>query len=116
MKHIKQALIQRSIGFVKRLSSSRKGVLRSAFGIFRKDCRTITGSNIRNIMLESKAYQFEQLSKANIGKLKFHPAPPEEQWRITVIKDLLDIRDGMCDNIGWSKHDIDSTLEHLCTT
>jgi hypothetical protein len=116
MQHIKQALIQRSIGFMKRLSSSRKGVLRNAFGIFRNDCRTTTGSNIRNIMLESKTYQFEQLSMNDLRLVKFHPAPPEEQWRIPVIKDLLDIRDGISDGIGWDKEDVDATLEFLCTT
>ena len=115
MPHIKQALIQRSVGFMKRLSSSRKDVLRKTFEICKKDCRTTTGSNIRNIMLESKVNSFEQLSKTDLKMLKFHPAPQEDQWRIPLIKDLVDIRDGISDVIGWSKDELEASLDFLCT-
>ena len=57
--HIRSGLIQRSIGFMKRLVTSRKSVLRYAFEIFSKDCRSTTGSNLRNILLETEAYRFE---------------------------------------------------------
>ena len=116
MPHIKQALIQRSVGFMKRLSSSQKDVLRKAFEICKKDCRTTTGSNIRNIMLESKVNSFDQLSKTDLKMLEFHPTPQEDQWRIPLIKDLVDIRDGISDVIGWSKDDLQASLDFLCTT
>ena len=116
MQHIKSALRQRFIGFMKRLASSRKSVLRHAFKVFSKDCRSTTGSNVRNILLESGAVLFEQLSMSDIRRIEFHPTPTEEQWRISVINDLIDIRDGMEDDIGWTKDDINETLEYLCTT
>ena len=117
MKHIRSALIQRSVGFMKKLGSSRKNVLRDAFRIFSKDCRTTTGSNLRNILLENNVVHLEQLTKDAIRRtVKFHPAPAEEQWRIPVIQDLIDIRDGTSGDVGWSKDEIDSTLEYLCTT
>ena len=113
---IKSALRSRFIGFMKRLASSRKSVLRHAFKVFSKDCRSTTGANLRNILLESGALLFEQLSMSDIKRIEFHPTPAEEQWRISVINDLIDIRDGMDDDIGWTKDDIDETLEYLCTT
>ena len=116
MQHIKSALIQRSIGFMKRLASSRKSVLRHAFNRFSRDCRTTTGSNVRNILLETGSQLFDQLSMINIRKIRFHPTPVEEQWRISVIRDLLDIRDGMDDDVGWTKEEVDETLQYLCTT
>ena len=116
MQHIKSALRSRFIGFMKRLASSRKSVLRHAFKVFSKDCRSTTGANVRNILLESGALLFEQLSMSDIKRIEFHPTPAEEQWRISVINDLIDIRDGMDDDIGWTKDDINETLEYLCTT
>ena len=71
---------------------------------------------MRNILLESGAVLFEQLSMSDIRRIEFHPTPTEEQWRISVINDLIDIRDGMDDDIGWTKDDINETLEYLCTT
>ena len=116
MQHIKSALRQRFIGFMKKLASSRKSVLRHAFQVFSKDCRTTTGSNVRNILLERGAHLLEQLSMNEIRKIKFQPIPVDEKWRISLIQDLLDIRDGLDDDIGWTKNDIDETLEYLCTT
>ena len=116
MQHIKSALRQRFIGFMKRLASSRKSVLRHAFKVFSKDCRSTTGANVRNILLESGAVLFEQLSMSDIRRIEFHRTPTEEQWRISVINDLINIRDGMDDDIGWTKDDINETLEYLCTT
>ena len=116
MQNIKSALTQRSIGFMKRLASSRKSVLRHAFNRFSRDCRTTTGSNVRNILLETGSQLFDQLSTNDSRKIEFHPTPVEEQWRISIIRDLLDIRDGMGDNVGWTSEEIDETLEYLCTT
>ena len=108
--------IESALRFTKRLASSRKSVLRHAFKVFSKDCRSTTGANVRNILLESGALLFEQLSMSDIKRIEFHPTPAEEQWRISVINDLIDIRDGMDDDIGWTKDDINETLEYLCTT
>ena len=101
---------------MKRLGSSLKNGLKEAFRIFSKDCRTTTGSNLRNMLLENNVVHLEQLTKEAIRRtVKFHPAPAEEQWRIPVIQDLIDIRDGTSGDIGWSKDEIESTLEYLYT-
>ena len=52
----------------------------------------------------------------DIRNIKFHPNPVKNQWRISVIHDLLDIWDGMGDDVGWTKEDLDETLEYLFTT
>ena len=44
------------------------------------------------------------------------PVPDEERWRIPIIQDLLDVRDGTNGDIGWSKEEIDATLDYLCVT
>ena len=94
MPHIKQALIQRSVGFIKRLSSSRKGVLRIVFATFKKDCRTTKGSK-----------------EHYVGE---HPL--DDQWRIPLMKNLMDIWDGISDGIGWGKDELEATIDFLCTT
>ena len=116
MPHIRSGLIQRSIGFMKRFVTSRKSVLGYAFEIFSKDCRSTTGSNLRNILLETEAYRFEDLVLKDLRKIKFMPVPDEERWRIPIIQDLLDVRDGTNGDIGWSKEEIDATLDYLCVT
>ena len=58
----------------------------------------------------------DALSPNAIKKLKFQPVPEGEQWRINVIKDLVEIREGLSSDIGWSKEDLNFALELLTTS
>ena len=115
MKHIKQALMKRFLGFTDKLSSSRKGVLRNAYNMFKTDCRSTTGSNIRNIMLECNADPSTPMH-TEVKKLQFHPALPEDEWRIGFINDLIAIRDGRDTDVEITRDELDIILEYLCTT
>ena len=116
MKHIKTSLMQRFVGFTKKISSSRKNILRNAFNIFKSDCRCTTGYNLRTIMVECDMDTIDDLSPNAIKRLKFQPVPEGEQWRISVIRDLVEIREGFNSDIGWSKEDLNFALELLTTS
>ena len=115
MPHIRQALISRFVGFTSKLLSSKKEVLRNVFEVLRKDCRSTTGANIRNIKLECNSGPSEQLSAERVSSLKFHPVPQEEEWRIDFVKDLMSMRDNGMDDNTMSKDELITMLEHLCT-
>ena len=115
MNHIKQALMKRFLGFTDKLSSSRKGVLRNAYNMFKTDCRSTTGSKIRNIMLGCNAVPSTPMH-TEVKKLQFHPAIPEDEWRIGFINDLIAIRDGRDTDVDITRDELDIILEYLCTT
>ena len=116
MPHIRQALISRFVGFICKLASSKKEVLRSTFDVLKGDCRSTTGANIRNIRLESQTGLSEQLSAKCVSELKFHPVPPEEEWRINLVKDLMSMRENGIDVDNMNKDELSTMLEYLCTT
>ena len=116
MPHIKMSLMQRFVGFTRKLSSSRKAILRNAFEVFKTDCRSTTGFNLRTIMLECNMSTIDSLSQTAIKGLEFRPTPKEDEWRIHIIRDLLEIREGLKTEIGWSSEDLSHTLEFLTTT
>ena len=116
MPHIRQALIRRFVGFVDQLSSSKKEVLRNAFESLKADCRSTTGANIRNIMLECNADLLKPPSADEVKNLKFQPVPSGEEWRIDVIKHLLKIRDNGMEDAALNNDELTTMLEHLCTT
>ena len=115
MPHIRQALMKRFLGFTEKIASSRKSVLKRAYNIFKADCRSTTGSNIRNIMLECNAVPSTPLC-TEVEKLQFKPVPPDDEWRIGFISDLIGIRDGGDTDVGINRDELDIMLEHLCTT
>ena len=116
MPHIRQALISRFVGFICKLASSRKEVLRRTFDVLKGDCRSTTGANIRNIRLESQTGLSEQLSAKCVSELKFHPVPPEEEWRIDLVKDLMSMRENGIHVDTMNKDELITMLEYLCTT
>ena len=115
MPHIRQALMKRFLGFTEKLATSRKSVLKRAYNIFKADCRSTTGSNIRNIMLECNAIPSTPLC-TEVEKLQFKPVPPDDKWRIGFISDLIGIRDGGDTDVGINRDELNIMLEHLCTT
>ena len=70
MQHIKMSLMQRFVGFTRKLSSSKKNVLRHAFEVFKTDCRSTTGFNLRTIMLECNLATIDALSQTAIRGLE----------------------------------------------
>ncbi len=112
--HIKRAILQRFVSFSTKLALSRKKVISNTYRLIRNDCRSTIGANIRNILLENGVDGKREIQKDDIKEFK--ETPDEDKWRIGVIKDLIDIRDGLMEPIGWTSQDVKDMLTHLCTT
>ena len=115
IEHMKRMFFKSFTSFTRKLSSSPKKAVRNVFELIRNDCRSITGSNIRNIKIDCTANPIRPFSEIDIEKKTFFPAPSEAVWKIPLIQDLIDMRDGEKHDAGWTKEDINFTLEYLCT-
>ena len=62
---------------------------------------SITGKNIRQILAETGQ---SDIFKININEMKktfkFNPISDEEQWRVNLIKELTDVRQGALHVVG----------------
>ena len=56
-RHIKFSLMKRFINFTHKILNSTKTSLKILYNCIKKDCRSITGNNLRNIMLQQKRQQ-----------------------------------------------------------
>ena len=116
MPHIRQALMSRFLSFTSKLATSKKEILRSAYEALRTDCRSTTGENIRNIMLECNTGLLDQSMAEDVKRWKFQPVPPGQEWRIDVVKDIISMRDNRRDGDIVSKDELNAILEYICTT
>ena len=114
-KHVKRSIFKAFMSFVKKLQFSPKQVVRDVFLLIKEDCRSTTGSNIRNIYLDCAVDQVRPFAKVDIEKKDFFPAPADSAWRVPLIRDLINMRDGDSNASGWTKEEMDFTLEYLCT-
>ena len=103
-KHMFVQLVQNYLGFVDRIKKSSKKILRVLFGICKEDVRTVTGCNLRNILLLTKAPDIDVLKKNDVRNLVYREADDNDAWRINLAKEIFEMRNGITEPIpGWKK-------------
>ena len=103
------------LSFTRKLETSPKAAVREIYAIVKNDCRSVTGANLRNINLECMVDPSRPYSDVSVQKKQFFPTPPDAEWKISLIQDLIDMRDGGGDST-WNKEEINDALEYLCTS
>ena len=114
MEHAKKTLFKAFLSFTRKLESSPKTPVRDVYAAVKSDCRSVTGANLRSISVECAADPSRPFSEISMEKHQFFPIPPDEQWKVSMVQELIEMRDEN-ENI-WGKEEIDDTLEYLCTS
>ena len=112
--HIIFSLWKRLMKFTTSIALNQKVVLRNVFHIIKRDCRTITGRNLRNIMLASGNTLYDKKIHYCISKMKYHPIPDQESWRVHLIKELLDTERGISKIEDFTKEELDAIKDFAC--
>ena len=110
--HVSRLLVRRYLSFIKNVEISKKTPLKTLLGIVKRDVRSITGSNLRRIMILSGKQSIDDLDNIDIP---YHSVPPDEAWRIGFVRELLDQQHGDVEVPGLLKTELDSILDYLCT-
>ena len=83
------------------------------------DLRTVTGRNLRQIVLESgQGLLVQQFHYKTIIKktMKYCPVPSSDAWRVSLLHDLLDIRNKMSTLTGFSTAEVEDMIQFICTS
>ena len=116
LQHLKFTLISRFIGFLSQIEKSHKILPKILLQTIRKDCRSVTGSNIRNIVLMSGKDDINQLSQSDIKNMIYMPVAEHDRWKLNIVKELIDVKWGELSVEGFEDEDIDVIIEELCTS
>ena len=114
MEHLRSSIMKRFIKFTEKLEQSPKVVVRNMYKILGSDCRSTTGANTRNISLEFNADPIKGPSRDNITA--FATIPEGEEWKINLVKEIIQIRDGAINSTGWTSNELDNVMTYLCTS
>ena len=114
--HMKIKLMKNYIGFIKRVRESPKYVLRQLYDIASREVRTVTGSNLRNILMLTNTLQVDDLDQSMVDMIKYHKMEETEMWRIGLINELINIKHGDI-NLpeGWTHDDLEAIMDFTCT-
>ena len=57
-----------------------------------------------------------ELSAKEVSSQLYMKIPENEAWRISLVQELLDIRDKVSDGINWNVDETSFCIDYLCTT
>ena len=84
--------------------------------IISTDVRTVTGSNLRNILLLTNKLQVDSLEPSMVDTIKYHQIDDREKWRIGIVRELIDLKHGGVHiSEEWSEGELDMILDLACT-
>lgn len=108
-KHQRSVFIKRFFVMTHKMRESKKPILRKLLSEIELDVLSTTGSNLRNIMLETSKSNIYEVELSDINRLCYFKLDEEEEWRIEMLKYLLEERrDRQLDS------DDEEWMEFLC--
>ena len=121
-KSLKFMLLKRFMKFVSSLLKTKRPFLKFLLSTVAADVRSVTGSNLRSIQLNTGVQVTPgQTTVSSIKKKVLHEVPVGEEWRVPLIHSLLEIRSGEF-KLEFDEDDIadneivDDVLLHVCTS
>ena len=80
-----------------------------------EDLKTIHGRNLFHLQRELNCDPEDLTSSFVKENMKFKPLPEEEQWRVPLLLNLLDIRNDSLDLDNFGKEEIEDIIFDICT-
>ena len=111
--HVRTILARRFVNFISSIRHSSKNVLRDFLKYVEYDTMSVTGRNLRNISLKTNINDIRMLIARDV-KLKYNDIPKQEEYRVNVIKEIVDIRNGQLDLEGFDMEELDQILQYVC--
>ena len=112
--HMRSLVASRFLGFISSIRKSKKESLRNLLRVLEHDTRSVTGRNLRRLLLQSDEHDIQQLI-SNHGLSEFRETPDGEGYRTEFICDLMELRENFSET-DISLNEIENMLSFLCIT
>ena len=91
-QHLRKTLARRFLVMIDSIRKSRKPILRCLLSEIEDDARSISGRNLRMIMLQTNQSDIGQLSVSDADKLPYFDLAEDEDWRTGMLQHILEER------------------------
>ena len=115
-KHIKMVLISRYLGFIEKIASSNKKAVKMLLETAKKDVRSVTGQNYRNIMLLVNKTSVEAVKKEDADKIEYFPMNETDSWKVNAIQEIINVKNRTLDIGNFEVEEIEEILTQVCTS
>ena len=121
VKNCKQMIYKRYVKFLSSLESNRRPELRALLSIVKNNCRSITGGNLRKILIDSGVKIEPGVTQIqSLNSYTVYETPEGQEWRLPLLTSLLELRDSRwelqydeeCDKM--TEDDISVMINNVC--
>ena len=78
------------------------------------DVGSITGKNLRRIMLQTGKDFVEELTASDVKKIEYFHTPEYEEWRPILLKELIKVVDGSLVVDGFTNDKMNEIIKNIC--
>ena len=112
VRHIRFSLYERYIKFIKNIELSEKRVLRKTLLVVKRDCRSTTGGNLRNLMKLTGKTSVDDLEIGGTLGLLYNQIPEGDEWKVNFARDLINWKS---DDVSLTKCEAEQILDEVTT-
>ena len=78
--------------------------------------RTVTDSNLRNILLLTSKTHVDELQPSLVNTIEYNKIEERDLWRVNLVKELIDLKHGdLVIPDGWTEGELDMIMNFACT-
>lgn len=115
-RHLKNILMKRFLGFIQQIEKSPKLLPNILLQAVKRDCRSTTGSNLRNIMLLTTKDDITKLVPSDALEILYQPVLGESEWKVDMLMELIDVKHGQSEVENLSATEVEDILQYICTS
>ena len=108
--------MKRFLRFLEQIKNSSKRAINSLLSVCRNDCNSITGKNLRNIMLLCNKDNTSLVNENDLDNLTYNPIPENEIWRMDLLNELMNTRSSSLEVPGFTSDELTDIINIVCTS
>ena len=114
---LRMQLIKKYLRFICSIKVSPKPVMQQLLNLAKKDVRTTTGENLRNILLMTDCLSIDELKPDTIDKIQHNQILEEDLWRVNIIKEIVNMKYGSLEiPEDWNITELEEILNFACVS
>ena len=105
--HVKRLLINRFLGFMEKISKSEKKAIQMLMETSKRDVRSVTGRNYREIVILLGKTSIKDIGKRDSVIVEYFKMSEADSWRFGMIEELIDLENHALDIDNFNDEELD---------
>ena len=106
----------RFLGFMEKISKSKKEALKMLMNTAKEDVRSVTGRNYREIMMLVGKTSVTDVIKKDVEKVEYFQMEKKNCWKVELIKEIIDVKSKITKIVNFNTEELETVLKYLCTS